>query len=76
MTLGADGGGVVDRPVAHPSWIDKDAGWIVRLIDHELARDGITRVQRDRLERSLERMRRVLGDFPVTTAAERSSTES
>lgn len=47
----------------HPTWVDHDAGWVVRLVDDELARDDIDTGQRGRLERSRERTQRVLGEF-------------
>lgn len=47
----------------HPTWVDQDAGWIVRLVDDELARTDIGAGQRGRLERSRERTERILGDF-------------
>ena len=53
----------VERPVAHPTWVDKDAGWTAVLVETELARDDISAGQRGRLERSLERTRTILGDF-------------
>ena len=48
---------------AHPTWVDKDAGWVVRLVDAELARTDIGAGQRGRLERSRERTAAVLGAF-------------
>lgn len=52
----------VERPVAHPTWVDRDAGWIVRLVDVELARDDLGAGQRGRLEASRSRTAAVLGD--------------
>jgi poly-gamma-glutamate capsule biosynthesis protein CapA/YwtB (metallophosphatase superfamily) len=66
MTVDERGEVTVGRPVVHPTWVDKDAGWTVLLVDHELARDDISDGQRGRLERSLERTRAVLGDFFTT----------
>ena len=53
---------------AHPTWVDHDAGWIVRLVDDELARTDIGAGQRGRLERSRDRTERVLGDFMTPTS--------
>ena len=53
----------VGRPVAIPTWVDKDAGWVIRVVDTELARDDLSAGQRGRLEQSRERTTRVLGDF-------------
>jgi poly-gamma-glutamate capsule biosynthesis protein CapA/YwtB (metallophosphatase superfamily) len=47
----------------HPTWVDQDDGWIVRLVDDELARTDIGAGRRGRLERSRERTERVLGEF-------------
>jgi poly-gamma-glutamate synthesis protein (capsule biosynthesis protein) len=63
MEIGEDGGVTVERPVVHPTWVDKDAGWIVRLVQDELARDDVPDGRRGRLEASLERTRQVVGDF-------------
>ena len=52
--------------VCHPTWVDKDAGWVVRIVDDELARTDIGAGQRARLERSRERTAAVLGDFMAT----------
>jgi poly-gamma-glutamate capsule biosynthesis protein CapA/YwtB (metallophosphatase superfamily) len=63
LTVGEDGRVEVSRPVAHPTWVDKEAGWVVRLVDDELARDDIGDGQRGRLERSRERTQTVVGEF-------------
>ncbi|MEZ5296962.1 MAG: CapA family protein [Ilumatobacteraceae bacterium] len=51
------------RPTVYPTWVDKDAGWIVRLVQDELTRDDIGSGQRGRLDASLARTAAVLGDF-------------
>jgi poly-gamma-glutamate synthesis protein (capsule biosynthesis protein) len=63
VTVDETGAVSVDRPVVHPTWVDKDAGWIVRLIDDELVRDDISDGQRGRLEASRARTEAVLGEF-------------
>lgn len=63
MTVDERGDVTVGRPIAHPTWVDKDAGWTVLLVDHELARDDLSAGQRGRLERSLERTKAVLGEY-------------
>ena len=62
---------VVERPTAEPTWVDRDAGWIVRLVDAELARDDLGAGQRGRLEASRNRTATVLGDFadPAATGS-------
>jgi poly-gamma-glutamate synthesis protein (capsule biosynthesis protein) len=68
--VAGDGEVSVARPVAHATWVDKDAGWVVRLVAEELARDDISAGQRGRLDASFARTARVLGDFlPVTEPA-------
>ena len=65
--VAADGTVVAGTPSAVATWVDKDAGWVVRLVDDELARADLTAGQRGRLERSRERTDGVLGPFlPVT----------
>jgi poly-gamma-glutamate synthesis protein (capsule biosynthesis protein) len=63
VTVDARGAVEVTDVSAHPTWVDKDAGWVVRLIDTELARADIGDGQRGRLERSRERTAGVLDGF-------------
>ena len=63
LTIDEQGTVTVDRPVAHPTWVDKDAGWTALLVETELARTDLSDGQRARLERSLERTRQILGEF-------------
>jgi hypothetical protein len=63
FTVDGDGAVGVDRPRAYPTWVDKDAGWVVRLVAEELARNDLTAGQRNRLERSLTRTLAIIGDF-------------
>ena len=65
LTVGTDGEVTVDRPVMHPTWVDKDAGWVVRLVLDELARDDLSAGQRGRLQASLDRTMAVVGEFVV-----------
>ena len=51
-------GVTVTRPVAHPTWVDKNAGWVIRLVDAR--RPGQLRAE-ERV--SLARTRMVLGEF-------------
>lgn len=57
----------VSNIAVHPTWVDHDAGWVVRLVDDELARTDIGAGQRGRLERSRERTERILGAFMTPT---------
>ncbi len=63
VTIDHLGAVLVTRPVVHPTWVDKDAGWTAVLVEAELARDDISEGQRGRLERSLDRTRSVLSDY-------------
>jgi poly-gamma-glutamate synthesis protein (capsule biosynthesis protein) len=63
MTIGESGTVDVARPEVHPTWVDKDAGWVVRMVTAQLAAADLPAGRRERLERSLARTRSVLGDF-------------
>lgn len=63
LTVGDDGAVELERPVVHPTWVDHDAGWVVRLLDDELARDDVSAGRRAVLERSRQRTERILGAF-------------
>ncbi len=59
----------VQRPVVHPTWVDRDAGWVVRLVADHLGRDDLGAGQRGRLERSLDRTAAIVGEFLGPDAA-------
>jgi hypothetical protein len=63
LTVGVDGTVMVERPVVHPTWVDNDAGWLVRVVLDELARDDLSAGQRGRLQASLDRTMAVVGEF-------------
>lgn len=60
-----DGNGTVTvgRPVVYPTWVDKDAGWIVTPLQIELARTDLSDGRRGQLQASFERTASVLRDF-------------
>jgi poly-gamma-glutamate synthesis protein (capsule biosynthesis protein) len=62
-TVDPDGTVVVGRPVVHPTWVDKEAGWIVRLVGPELADPATPDGRRGRLTASLDRTTAVVGDL-------------
>jgi poly-gamma-glutamate synthesis protein (capsule biosynthesis protein) len=62
-TAGPSGRVLVERPRAVATWVDHDAGWIVRLVDRELARPDLSAAARGRLEASRARTVAVLGGF-------------
>ena len=63
LTVTADGAVAFERPVAHPTWVDKGAGWVVRLVDDELARPDLEPGRRAPLEASLLRTAAVVGPY-------------
>ena len=52
-----------DTPVVHPTWVDKQNGWIIRDIEKSLSNSNNSSVNARELELSLGRTTRVLGDF-------------
>ncbi|MFM8815684.1 MAG: CapA family protein, partial [Actinomycetes bacterium] len=63
MSLNAAGKVSFDTPVVHPTWVDKQNGWIIRDITKLLAKPNTSAVNTRELELSLERTSRVLGEF-------------
>ncbi|WP_162942326.1 CapA family protein [Desertimonas flava] len=64
FTPRSDGSGFdVSTPVIHPTWCDRDAGWIVRLVQPTLADPATPPGLRARLEASLARTMTILGPF-------------
>ena len=59
----ADGNISFDTPVVHPTWVDKQNGWIIRDIEKSLSNSNDSGVNGRELELSLGRTTRVLGDF-------------
>lgn len=70
-TIEANGKVAWSKPRVHPTWVDKDAGWVVRLVDAELARTDIGDGQRKRLRRSRARTADVLAVFMDPPAVDR-----
>ena len=63
MRRNADGNISFDTPVVHPTWVDKQNGWIIRDIAKSLANSNTSGVNTRELELSLGRTTRILGDF-------------
>ena len=59
----ADGNISFDAPVVHPTWVDKQHGWIIRDINKSLLNSNNSGVNARELELSLGRTTRVLGKF-------------
>ncbi len=51
------------RPLADPTWVDKQDGWLVRPVVEGLSDPAISAWLAQELGSSLERTRRVLGDY-------------
>ena len=63
LTISSLGKAVFAKPVMHPTWVDKDHGWVIRDIQKSLQSPLTpTRVAQE-LEMSLGRTSRVLGDY-------------
>lgn len=59
-----DGSFVVEQPVVHPTWVHRDAGgWLIRLVQRDLADPATPPGLRAALQASLERTQRLLGPF-------------
>ena len=63
MTITSSGKLVVDRPVVHPTWVDKDHGWVIRPVLEDLADPNVAPGTKAALKISLARTARVLGDY-------------
>lgn len=63
MSVGGDGTVEVERPLAHPTWVDRNATWTVRDVLAELGRTDLDGGLRSELERSLSRTAAVVGEF-------------
>jgi poly-gamma-glutamate synthesis protein (capsule biosynthesis protein) len=63
MRRNADGNISFDTPVVHPTWVDKQNGWIIRDIKKSLSNSNNSDVNARELELSLGRTTRVLDDF-------------
>jgi poly-gamma-glutamate synthesis protein (capsule biosynthesis protein) len=63
LSLGRDGRAVVSQPVVHPTWVDRDHGWLVHLVQRSLADPATDPWLRAQLELSLGRTTDVVGAF-------------
>ena len=69
VTVDSDGVRV-ERPVVHPTWVDKSNGRVIRDVLAGLGSDSTTPWRRTQLDVSLARTERILGDFiPGGTAS-------
>jgi poly-gamma-glutamate synthesis protein (capsule biosynthesis protein) len=63
LVVGSDGRTLVGRPVAHPTWVDVNANWVVLPVLTELGREDLSPERRAVLERSLARTAEIVGEF-------------
>lgn len=63
VTIGADGAVVVAPPVIHPTWVDKDDGWVVHVVQPALGDPALSERVRGQLEVSMARTDSVLAGF-------------
>jgi poly-gamma-glutamate synthesis protein (capsule biosynthesis protein) len=63
IEVSADGQVTVARPVAHPTWVDRRNGYVIRDVLEQLARPDLPAGMRTVYAESLERTRRMVGDF-------------
>lgn len=63
VTPSPDGTLAVGVPDIAPTWVDIDNGWVIHPVIQDLADPAIDERLRARLEESLTRTRRVVGDF-------------
>ena len=63
MTITKSGKVFVDRPVVHPTWVDKDHGWVVRPVLEDLADPNVAPSTKAMLMTSRARTAKVLGDY-------------
>ncbi|MFM7338035.1 MAG: hypothetical protein ACKO2E_07135, partial [Actinomycetota bacterium] len=54
---------VVTQPVVTPTWVDKNAGWQIRLVQADLENQDLPVTTRTALYQSLRRTKKVLADF-------------
>ena len=63
VEVSAVGDVTVARPVAHPTWVDRRNGYVIRDVLGQLARPDLAAGMRAVYVESLERTRRMVGEF-------------
>ena len=63
LTISSSGNAVFDKPVMHPTWVDKNNGWVIRDVQKSLRSATISYGLARELELSLGRTTQVLGDY-------------
>ena len=63
LVISSSGKAIFDKPVMHPTWVDKTHGWIIRDVQKSLRMSTISYGLTRELELSLGRTTQVLGDY-------------
>jgi poly-gamma-glutamate synthesis protein (capsule biosynthesis protein) len=63
LTISSSGKAVFEKPVMHPTWVDKNNGWVIRDVQKSLRSPTISYGLARELELSLGRTTQVLGDY-------------
>jgi len=63
LTISSSGKAVFEKPVMHPTWVDKNNGWVIRDVQKSLQSTTTSQGLARELELSLERTTQVLGDY-------------
>ena len=63
LHIDSSGKAIFDKPVMHPTWVDKNNGWVIRDVQKSLQSQTISYGLARELELSLGRTTRVLGDY-------------
>lgn len=63
LTKRLDGTIRVSRPVVHPTWVDRDRGWIIRPVLTDLGDPAVPAAAQAGMSASLARTRAVLGSY-------------
>lgn len=63
LTITSSGKAVFEKPVMHPTWVDKNNGWVIRDVQKSLQSTTTSQGLARELELSLGRTTQVLGDY-------------
>jgi len=63
LTISSSGKAVFEKPVMHPTWVDKNNGWVIRDVQKSLQSTTTSQGLARELELSLGRTTQVLGDY-------------
>ena len=63
LTISSSGKAVFAKPVMHPTWVDKNNGWVIRDVQKSLQSTTTSQGLARELELSLGRTTQVLGDY-------------